>query len=87
MRTIRMENRNFNTKRDDADTRKIAKAEELMAKALKKYKDVYLIDANAADLNHDTTSDGTHPSDWGYHIWAASVKGPILKILKKYGIK
>jgi hypothetical protein len=87
MRTIRMENRNFNTKRDAEDARKIAKAEELMAQALKKYKDVYLIDSNAADLNHDTTSDGTHPSDWGYHIWVESVRKPILKILKKYDIK
>ena len=87
MRTIRKENRNFNTRQDADESRKIAKAEELMAQALKKYKDVYLIDSNAADMNHDTTSDGTHPSDWGYHIWAESIRRPILKILKKYGIK
>lgn len=87
MRTIRMERRNFNTMKDEDDIRKIAKAEELMAQALKKYKDVYLIDSNAADPNHDTTADGVHPADWGYHLWAESVRGPILKILRKYGIK
>ena len=87
MRTIRMERRNFNTHEEEKDTRKIAKAEELMAQALKKYKDVYLIDSNAADPNHDTSADGVHPADWGYHLWAESVRGPILKILKKYGIK
>ena len=46
-----------------------------------------LIDSNAADPNHDTSADGVHPADWGYHLWAESVRGPILKILKKYGIK
>lgn len=39
------------------------------------------------NLDHDTTVDGVHPSDWGYHLWAESVRKPILKILRKYGIR
>jgi lysophospholipase L1-like esterase len=62
-------------------------ADKLVAEAVKKYKDVYLIDSNADDPNQDTSADGVHPAEWGYHLWAESVRGPILKILKKYGIK
>ena len=87
MRTIRMENRNFNTKRDDEDVRKIAKAEELMAQALKKYKDVYFIIPDACPESHEGTVDGIHPDNYGYTVWTKSIQKPLLKILKKYGIK
>jgi lysophospholipase L1-like esterase len=33
------------------------------------------------------TVDGTHPNDYGYTLWARSIEKPLLKILKKYGIK
>jgi hypothetical protein len=91
--TIWRERRNFNMVEEEKEQAKMDMAAKIFKEikstpeGRKKYKDVYLIDSNAADLNHDTTSDGTHPSDWGYHIWAESVKGPILKILKKYDIK
>lgn len=87
MRSIHRGNRHFNTVADEAEAKKAAMAEKLMAQAVKKYKDVYLIDSNADDPNHDTSADGVHPAEWGYHLWAESVRGPILKILKKYGIK
>ena len=67
--------------------RKIAMADSLMAIAVKKYKDVYYVKSNATSPGHDTTIDGTHPSDWGYFLWAESVCKPIVKILRKYGIK
>ena len=87
MRTIHRGNRHFNTVVDENEAKKAAMAEKLMAQAVKKYKDVYLIDSNADDPNQETTADGVHPADWGYHLWAESVRVPILKILKKYGIK
>ena len=31
--------------------------------------------------------DGVHPGEWGYYLWADSVRKPILKILKKYKIR
>ena len=87
MRSIHRGNRHFNTVADEAEAKKAAMADKLMAQAVKKYKDVYLIDSNADDPNQDTSADGVHPAEWGYHLWAESVRGPILKILKKYGIK
>ncbi|MBO4447642.1 MAG: SGNH/GDSL hydrolase family protein [Bacteroidales bacterium] len=87
MHTIWRERRNFNQKQDHSETIKAAMADSLMKIAVKKYKDVYFIDSNATAPNHDTTVDGIHPSDWGYYLWAESVRKPILKILRKYGIK
>jgi len=87
MRTIWREKRNFNTKVDESEAKKAAMAEKLMAQAVKKYKDVYFISSNATSEMHETTVDGTHPGDWGYWLWADSVRKPILKILARYGIK
>ena len=55
--------------------------------AVKKYDDVYFIQTNATDAMHSTSVDGIHPSDYGYTLWAQSIRKPILKILKKYGIR
>ncbi len=85
--SIRMERDNFNTQKAEQDGKRVAKGEELIAKAVKKYKDVYFIKSNAADPAHDTTADGVHPADWGYHLWAESIREPLLKILRKYGIR
>ena len=66
----------------------MAVADSIMAVAVKRYKDVYYIkSSNAASPDHETTTDGIHPSDFGYHIWAESVRKPLVKILRKYGIK
>ena len=62
-------------------------AEKLMKEACKKYKNVYFLQTNATDKLHETSVDGTHPGDYGYTIWAKSIEKPLLKILKKYGIK
>ena len=48
---------------------------------------VYFIQPNATDELHETSVDGTHPGDLGYTLWAKSIQKPLLKILKKYGIK
>ena len=88
IRTIRRENRNFNTDRNRVETAKMAVADSVMAIAVKRYKDVYYIKtSNAATPDQETTVDGIHPSDFGYHIWAESIRKPLVKILRKYGIR
>ena len=86
-RTIYREWRNFNTKTADYEARRIAVADSLMKIACQKYKDVYYIHPNASAPDHETTQDGTHPSDRGYQLWARSIEKPIKKILRKYGIR
>ena len=49
---------------------------------------VYFISVtDAADELEETSVDGTHPGDYGYTLWAKSIEKPLLKILKKYGIR
>ena len=62
-------------------------ADSLMAIAVKKYPHVYYIVPDAAGGSHENTVDGLHPDNYGYTQWAASIRKPLLKILKKYGIK
>ena len=85
--TIYRENRNFDLKRDRDEQAKQEMAEKMMKIACKKYKDVYFIQTNASNKLQDTSADGTHPNDYGYSLWAESIQKPLLKILKKYGIK
>ncbi len=85
--TIYRESRNFSLASEKKEAAKQAMAEKLMKEAVKKYEDVYFIQTNATDELHSTSADGTHPSDYGYYLWAKSIEKPIRKILKKYGIK
>jgi hypothetical protein len=86
--TIRRESRNFDTNRDAKEQAKQETARRLMKEACKKYKNVYFIDGtDAADALQETSVDGTHPGDYGYSLWAKSIEKPLLKILKKYGIR
>lgn len=85
--TIYREGRNFSQGVSKHEIAKQEMAAKLMADAVKKYKDVYFIQTNATDKLHSTSVDGIHPSDHGYTIWAESIRKPIVKILKKYGIQ
>ena len=85
--TIYRESRNFTLSSDEKESAKQAMAEKLMKEAVKKYDHVYFIQTNATDQMHTTSVDGIHPSDHGYTLWAESIRKPILKILKKYGIR
>ena len=80
-------NRNFDVKLDEKETAKEKMAEKLMKEACRKYKDVYFIKSDASCPDHETTTDGTHPGDFGYYLWTRSIEKPLLKILKKYGIR
>lgn len=86
--SIYRERRNFDLGTDKTEQAKADMADSLMRIAVKKYKDVYYIDCtNATDCQHESSVDGTHPGDHGYTLWAESIRKPILKILKKYGIR
>ena len=85
--TIYREGRNFGVATDNSEKAKQEIAAKLMKEACKKYKDVYFIEPNASLPSHDTSVDATHPDDYGYTLWAKSIEKPVLKILKKYGIK
>jgi lysophospholipase L1-like esterase len=55
---------------------------------MQKYQDVYFINLpNVTGKDHQTSADGTHPSDLGYYRWVRNIQPEILKILAKYGIK
>lgn len=85
--TIYRETRNFNAEKDESEAKKMQMAEKMMKLAMEKYDNVYFIVPNAASEAHDTSVDGTHPGDFGYWIWAESVKDQIVDILARYGIK
>ena len=86
--TIYRESRNFSVVSESYERKKQEMAEKLMAEAVVKYKNVYFVQTNATDeATHATRVDATHPSDWGYMLWAKSIEKPILKILRKYGIR
>ena len=86
--TIRRESRNFNTASEMKEQAKQDMAAKLMKEACKKYKNVYFIETtDAADKLQETSVDATHPGDYGYTLWAKSIEKPLLKILKKHGIR
>ena len=85
--TIYRETRNFNASKDASEAEKMATAKAMMEEAMAKYKNVYFIVPNAASEAHDTSVDGTHPGDYGYWIWAESIRDQIVEILAKYGIR
>lgn len=88
MKTIRRQSRDFNVKNEKAEARRMEVADSLMKIAVKKYDDVYWVTStDASSTECSTTTDGTHPNDYGYLLWAESVKKPICKILRKYGIR
>lgn len=87
MSSIYRERRNFNVRNDKWEGEKRAMADSMINLATRRYKDVYYIKSNASSPDHETSVDGIHPSDAGYSIWAESLRKPLLKILRKYGIK
>lgn len=85
--TIYRERRNFCSSLDKEEREKMEVAEKLMKEACRKYRNVYFIRPNATSSLHETSVDGVHPGDHGYTLWAKSIEKPLLKILRKYGIK
>ena len=88
MQTERRESRNFDTWREDFETKKQAAAEQEIRERMKTDKHIYFIPSDDF-LGHDhiATSDGSHPTDLGFTRMLDSISPKILKILRKYGIK
>ena len=86
-RTIYREKRNFDLATEKFEAEKQAMSDSLMAIAVKKYDNVYYIRPDATDELHESSVDGIHPGDHGYTIWARSIEKPVLRILKKCGIR
>lgn len=85
--TIYRESRHFSRSVDKVEREKREAVEEMMALAQKQFRHVYFVEVNASDPDRETSVDGTHPSDWGYRLWAESMVRPVRKILSRYGIK
>lgn len=91
--TIYREKRNFNNAENIKEQAKIDMAEQIFKEikstpeGKKKYKDVYFIIPNACPASHEASVDGVHPDNYGYTLWMESIEKPILKILRKYGIR
>lgn len=85
--SIYRERNNFNTKSYKDEMAKMQMADSLMKIACKKYNDVYFVRSDASTPGHNHQVDGVHPDDYGYECWAESIRKPIVRILRKYGIK
>lgn len=88
-RTIYWERENFNTDSQKEYGGRRDLTDSLMPVLCKKYgPDVYYLKPDAALHNGESsTADGVHPNDNGYSVWERSIEKPLLKILRKYGIK
>ena len=89
LRTIYREGRNFVPAIEKKEQSRIEYVEKLMLeKIVKEYKNVYFVNVpDQTGTDHVTSADGVHPYSYGYHRWAQAIEKPILKILKKHGIK
>lgn len=91
--TIYREKRNFNNVSEKNEQMKMDTAERILREikstkeGKEKYKDVYFIVPEAVDNTRDDTVDGVHPDNHGYTLWAKSIEKPLVRILKKYGLK
>ena len=91
--TIYREKRNFNLKEDEKERAKMEMAAAIFKEikstkeGREKYKDVHFIIPEACPASHEASVDGIHPDNYGYTLWAESIEKPVLKILRKYGIR
>ena len=88
LRTIYRENRNFDQKADKSEQSRIDCAAMVMKEVVKEYKGVYYLEVdNMTGTTGETSGDGVHPHSMGYYEWAKAIEKPVLKILKKHGLK
>ena len=88
LQTERRETRNFNTKREKAESAKQNAAETVVKRRMKTDRHMYFISSEGFLGNeHIATVDGIHPTDLGFTYMLEVITPEIRKILKKYGIK
>ena len=82
IKTLYREKRNFNPEYEAREQAKMDMADSLMTIAVQKYPNVYWIETtNTLDGTHEWTADGSHPSGYGYHLMAKSLREPLETIL------
>ncbi len=88
LQTIDRERNNFDLQSRSIEYAKMRAGEEVVREAMKTDKHLYFIDPDdKTGTDHETSTDGIHPSDLGYYRWVEKIQPPLLKILKKYGVK
>jgi lysophospholipase L1-like esterase len=89
LKSIYREKRNFDLEAEKYETERAFVADSLMKVAVKTFDNIYWVTTtNATDgKSHETSVDGTHPSDYGYTLWTDSVERQIVRILRKHKIK
>ena len=81
--TIHRMNTNFNLKSRENEAQKRKAAQELMADAMRRYKNLYFIsNPLPEEVSDDTSADGVHPSDLGYFRWAEILGNKLAEIIK-----
>lgn len=81
--TIHRVNTNFNLKSREAEIKKRKAAQELMAGAMKRYKNLYFINNPLPkEASDETSADGVHPSDLGYYRWAETLGKKLTALIK-----
>lgn len=84
VQTIRREKRNFSPEYDARETAKMQTADRMMRELSAQYPNVYWIDSiDLGEARNEATSDGTHPDNYGYTLWARSLEKKIIPILEK----
>ncbi len=87
MQTIYRQSGNFDLEKREFEEKKRAMADKLMKEAVKKYKNVHYLIPDVGMDKEESSVDGIHPSGLGYLNWEKSIEGPILNILRQYGIQ
>lgn len=85
LKTVYREGRRFNAAAERKEGEKMAVADSMIHIAVKRYDNVYWIDCtSASDGSGEWTTDGVHPDDYGYTLFAESMRKRLVRILKKY---
>ena len=88
LRTIYRESRNFDQRAENSEQSRIDCAAAVMKDVVKEYQGVYYLEIdNMTGTTGETSADGVHPHSMGYYEWAKAIEKPVLKILKKHGLK
>ena len=88
LNTIYRESRNFIPSVEKKEQDRIEYVEKLLPEIAREYKGVYFVNVpDQTGTDHITSADGIHPYSYGYHRWAKAIQKPVVKILKKHGIK
>lgn len=88
LQTFYRESGNFELNKRAEEEAKYQAAREEMKKIMKNDKNIYFLDPGLfAGTDHESSCDGTHPSDLGYQRAVDNIEHSIRKIMKKHHIR